>query len=268
MCSQWDESSLACCELPVRKGSRTGTATHQGEPPCPSLCHRQTAPPDVVRRRAGRLRPPWSPASCWAARTARRSPTRTPCPPRPTSRPPRTGRQTPARDVAAVQADLIRANLALDETGTTAAQAAEAFNGARWRAAEARAEARDAQAAADAARDDVEAQRDLYASTVVKSYEENSQVQGLSAIVEADGIETLIDRSITMGNAVAGARRPVRRLHRVRDHRRRHRRGARPTPWSGPPPQPRRPTPRVPPPQRPRPMPERRPRRSPPPRPR
>ena len=51
------------------------------------------------------------------------------------------------RDVAAVQADLIRANLALDGAGDRAAQAAEAWNGARWRADEARKEARDAQAA-------------------------------------------------------------------------------------------------------------------------
>ena len=43
------------------------------------------------------------------------------------------------RDVAAVQADLIRAGLALESAGDTAAQAAEAFNGARWRAEQAEA---------------------------------------------------------------------------------------------------------------------------------
>ncbi len=104
------------------------------------------------------------------------------------------------RDVAAVQADLIRANLALDGAGDSAAQAAEAWNGARWRADEARQEAADAQAAADAARDDVAEQRELYAATVVRSYEESSQIQGLSAVVEADGIQSLIDRSITVSN--------------------------------------------------------------------
>ncbi len=104
------------------------------------------------------------------------------------------------RDVAAVQADLIRANLALESAGDTAAQAAEAYNGARWRAEEARAEAAQAQAAAEAAREDVEAQRELYADTVVRSYEEASEMQGLAAMVEADGIESLIDRSVTMGN--------------------------------------------------------------------
>ena len=104
------------------------------------------------------------------------------------------------RDVAAVQADLIRANLALDGAGDRAAQAAEAWNGARWRADEARQEAADAQAAADGAREDVAVQRDLYASTVVRSYEESSQIQGLSAVVEADGIASLIDRSITVSN--------------------------------------------------------------------
>ena len=104
------------------------------------------------------------------------------------------------RDVAGVQADLIRANLALDGAGDAAAQAAEAWNGARWRAAEARREARDAQASADAASADVAAQRELYAATVVRSYEEAAQIQGLAAVVESDGIAALIDRSITVGN--------------------------------------------------------------------
>ena len=93
------------------------------------------------------------------------------------------------RDVAAVQADLIRANLALQSAGDTAAQAAEAWNGARWRAEEARKDAEESASAAAAARADVERQRELYAATVVQSYEDGTQMQGLSAIVEADGIE-------------------------------------------------------------------------------
>jgi hypothetical protein len=104
------------------------------------------------------------------------------------------------RDVAAVQADLIRANLALESAGVSAAQAAEAWNGARWRAEQALEEARQADAAAEAAREDVEAQRELYAATVVQSYEDATQMQGLSAVVEADGLEALIDRTVTMGN--------------------------------------------------------------------
>ena len=48
-----------------------------------------------------------------------------------------------------MQADLIRANLALESAGDTAAQAAEAYNGARWRAEQAREEARQAEAAAE-----------------------------------------------------------------------------------------------------------------------
>ncbi|WP_457188475.1 C40 family peptidase [Nocardioides sp. P5_E3] len=104
------------------------------------------------------------------------------------------------RDVATVQADLIRANLALETAGDRAAQAAEAWNGARWRAEQARADADEAEDAAEAAREDVESQRELYAATVVQSYEDGTQVQGLSAIVEADGVESLIDRTVTMGN--------------------------------------------------------------------
>ena len=104
------------------------------------------------------------------------------------------------RDVAAVQADLIRANLALESAGDRAAQAAEAWNGARWRAEQARADAEAAEQAAEAARDDVAAQRELYAATVVQSYEDGTQLQGLSAVVEADGVESLIDRTVTLGN--------------------------------------------------------------------
>ena len=104
------------------------------------------------------------------------------------------------RDASAVQADLIRANVALETAGDTAAQAAEAYNGARWRAEQAIEEAAQAEAAAETARAEVAAQRELYADTVVRSYEEASQVQGFAAIVEADGIESLIDRSVTMGN--------------------------------------------------------------------
>ena len=71
------------------------------------------------------------------------------------------------RDVAAVQGDLIRADLALESAGDAAARAAEAWNGARWRAEQATEEAGLAADAADAARDDVAAQRELYADTVV-----------------------------------------------------------------------------------------------------
>ena len=39
-----------------------------------------------------------------------------------------------ARDVSAVQADLVVANEQLRQTAVTAAQAAEAYNGARWQA--------------------------------------------------------------------------------------------------------------------------------------
>ncbi|GIM67349.1 hypothetical protein Pve01_89100 [Planomonospora venezuelensis] len=109
------------------------------------------------------------------------------------------------RDVAAVQADLIRANLSLESAGDRAAQAAEAWNGARWRAEQARADAVEAEEAAEAARQDVATQRELYAATVVQSYEDGSQVQGLAAVVEADGVESLIEHPGRMTHAsVAG----------------------------------------------------------------
>ncbi|WP_457208740.1 hypothetical protein, partial [Nocardioides sp. P5_C9_2] len=74
-----------------------------------------------------------------------------------------------ARDVAAVRADLVLANERLRQTAVTAAQAAEAYNGARWQADEARTAAEDAETAAAAAAADVERQREDYSDALVRS---------------------------------------------------------------------------------------------------
>jgi peptidoglycan DL-endopeptidase CwlO len=106
-----------------------------------------------------------------------------------------------ARDVAAVQADLVVANERLRQTAVTAAQAAEAYNGARWQADEARRAARAAQAAAASAAADVQRQQDDYSDALVRSYEVSPSIQGFAAVVGSDGIETMIDRTTTMQNA-------------------------------------------------------------------
>jgi cell wall-associated NlpC family hydrolase len=106
-----------------------------------------------------------------------------------------------ARDVSAVQADLVLANEELRQTAITAAQAAEAYNGARWQADEARKAARAATAAAAAAEADVQRQQEDYSDALVRGYEISPSLQGFAAVVGADGIETMIDRTTTMQNA-------------------------------------------------------------------
>lgn len=106
-----------------------------------------------------------------------------------------------ARDVAAVQADLVLANERMRSAAVAAAQAAEAYNGARWQASEARRAAREAAVAADSAEADVVRQQEDYSDALVRSYEISPSLQGFAAVVGSDGIETMIARTATMQNA-------------------------------------------------------------------
>jgi cell wall-associated NlpC family hydrolase len=106
-----------------------------------------------------------------------------------------------ARDVAAVQADLVLANERMRSAAVAAAQAAEAYNGARWQASEARRAAREAAVAAESAEADVVRQQEDYSDALVRSYEISPSLQGFAAVVGSDGIETMIDRTATMQNA-------------------------------------------------------------------
>ncbi|WP_159081662.1 C40 family peptidase [Nocardioides sediminis] len=106
-----------------------------------------------------------------------------------------------ARDVAAVQADLVMANERMRAAAVAAAQAAEAYNGARWQAGEARRAAREAAVAAESAEADVVRQQEDYSDALVRSYEISPSLQGFAAVVGSDGIETMIDRTATMQNA-------------------------------------------------------------------
>ncbi|WP_137294270.1 C40 family peptidase [Nocardioides dongxiaopingii] len=102
-----------------------------------------------------------------------------------------------ARDVAAVQADLAAANAEVERASVRAAQAAEAFNGARYEAGLARDAAdaaRTAQVAADA---EVERLRVVYGRAVVSRYTNGSDLAALSAVTEAEGVESLLDRLST-----------------------------------------------------------------------
>ncbi|GAA4757042.1 hypothetical protein GCM10023350_48340 [Nocardioides endophyticus] len=113
----------------------------------------------------------------------------------------RTAVRAQLDDVAGVRARLVVANQRLEASGVAAAQAAEAFNGARWRADQARDTAVQAQAGAVSAQKDVERQRDAYTDSVVTSYELAPGLTALSAVVHSDGIDMVLQRSATMENA-------------------------------------------------------------------
>jgi len=113
----------------------------------------------------------------------------------------RTAVRAQVDDVAGVRARLAVANQRLEESAVAAAQAAEAFNGARWRADQARDAAAEAQAGAETAQADVVRQRAAYTDSVVTSYELAPGLTALSAVVRSDGIDMVLQRSATMENA-------------------------------------------------------------------
>lgn len=109
--------------------------------------------------------------------------------------------QAGAADVATVRARLAVANQRLEDSSIRAARAAEAFNGARWEAHQARAAARDAERRSAIASADVARQRAAYGDALVSSYEMAPGLTALSAIARADGIDTVIERTTSMQNA-------------------------------------------------------------------
>ncbi|WP_345520932.1 NlpC/P60 family protein [Nocardioides conyzicola] len=113
----------------------------------------------------------------------------------------RTAVRAQADDVASVRARLVVANQRLQQSAVVAAQAAEAFNGARWHADQAREAAAKAQQGVTAAEADVERQRRAYTDSLVTSYELQPSLTALSAIVHSHGITSVQERTVTMGNA-------------------------------------------------------------------
>ena len=107
------------------------------------------------------------------------------------------------RNVAAVQADLVLANQRLQESAMRAAQAAEAWNGARYQLQLARGEAQEAQRRSEVARADVERQRSAYADSIASSYQSAPGITGLGSLANADGIEDVIEDVTTMQSAEA-----------------------------------------------------------------
>ncbi len=110
----------------------------------------------------------------------------------------RTAAQDKARDVDAVQADLAAANQRLQQSAIEAAQATEAWNGARYRLDQARQAASAADERAGIARTDVDRQQDAYADALVSSYEMSPTLTAVASMVQADGIGTVVQQTTTM----------------------------------------------------------------------
>jgi cell wall-associated NlpC family hydrolase len=106
-----------------------------------------------------------------------------------------------AQDVESVRAQLVLANQRLQSVAIAAAQAAEAYNGARYAAQQARDAAREAELRSAVAAADVDRQQEVYGAALVTSYEMAPGLTALTAIAQSDGITTVIDRATTMQNA-------------------------------------------------------------------
>lgn len=104
-------------------------------------------------------------------------------------------------DVAGVRARLAVVQHRADQAAIEAGRAAEAWNGARWRAAEARRDVRRAERRADAAGRDLERQRKAYSGAVTASYQLSPSLNALTALTSDGGIEGVLGRSATVRNA-------------------------------------------------------------------
>ncbi len=106
-----------------------------------------------------------------------------------------------AGQVAAVQSRLLDAQSRLRDSEIRVAQAEEAFNAARWHFQQARRTAQAAEAADQVAADRLDVMRDQYADLVVSSYERAPSLTALTAILDADGIRSVVDRTSSYQNA-------------------------------------------------------------------
>jgi len=113
----------------------------------------------------------------------------------------RQAAQGKARDVAAVQADLVLANQELQAASITAAKAAEAYNGAVYRLDQARAAAKAAAAKEREAKADVGRQQTAYADALASSYRLAPELSAVSALIEADGPASVLERYTALDSA-------------------------------------------------------------------
>ena len=106
-----------------------------------------------------------------------------------------------ATDVAGVRRRLAAANDRLDAASVAAEQAAEAYNGARWRAQQARAEARAARRHQRLAAADLEERRQAYAASLVAGYSSGQDLSAIAGLVSDGGVGDVQRRSATVASA-------------------------------------------------------------------
>lgn len=109
-----------------------------------------------------------------------------------------------ARDVAAVQADLVLANQRLNTAAIEAGKAAEAYNGARWKLQQARKKVRAAEASEQRAAAGLKLHQVAYGRSLAASYALAPELTALSAMMDADGVDGVMERSNTL-HAAQGA---------------------------------------------------------------
>jgi cell wall-associated NlpC family hydrolase len=103
-----------------------------------------------------------------------------------------------ARSVETVQSELLAANQRLEESAVAAAQASEAWNGARYRLEQARRDAAAAGERAGIARDDVATQREAYTDAIVDSYQMAPELSAVVSIAKADGVQSVVEQATTL----------------------------------------------------------------------
>ena len=212
--------ALACCELPRVEGKSSEAATEYADRQELTRAPAGTWIPPRRRARAG-------PGARGVAAQVAIADDDTDVPTAQQVARGQAGGRRRRPDVDGVQQALVAANQRLEEAGVAAAQAAEAFNGARYEAKQARGDARRAAAVARTAADDVERQREAYADSLVTSYTHGSSLGALSTVVESDGLAELVAAVGDDAQRRDRAGRHVRRLPRRAVRGRGRRRGRR-----------------------------------------
>lgn len=98
-------------------------------------------------------------------------------------------------DVDGVQERLAAANAALDAASIRAAKAAEAWNGARWEAQQARVRERAASAASARADEALRAQRAAYRDVLITSSGAGTDLGAAHALLAADDMQSLLEQT-------------------------------------------------------------------------
>jgi cell wall-associated NlpC family hydrolase len=109
--------------------------------------------------------------------------------------------QEAANGVAEIQADLALANAELEASAVQAAQAFEAYNGARWAADQATEQLQQATQDARRAKHELADQRDEIAVLVATSYQHGSRLSTVDAVLGADGPAGVMDQLLAYEGA-------------------------------------------------------------------